>query len=183
MRQLAPHEWDAASVDELGIKQAQKLGLVMAVKSKALDGETIILAPSAVLPGETRVVYSWREAFILAKAKDIMTPGMLRVVHELKRAFGSETAVQGVRVQDDGRVRIDTSEGGPLLDNERDGAEPKGSSPPDNPPEPLPESPAIPRKASGSPATDACLLDDLLQSTGRSLASLLPRKSSRPKET
>lgn len=76
------------SIEALPILQAHKLGVSVVVKSKVL-GEEIIFAPKPAPSTSGRVVYSWREAFIIAQAKP--TDEQLRHLHVLKREFpGSE---------------------------------------------------------------------------------------------
>lgn len=77
-------EWDEASVFALPIVKMQKMGLVMTVKSEVL-GDTVVFAPTPTVAGEKRVVYTWREAYIIATAKP--KTGPLQWLHAIKKEF------------------------------------------------------------------------------------------------
>lgn len=88
------------------VKQCQKMGLVMDVKSAVL-GETVVFAPTTEVAGETRVVYTWREGFIIAKAQP--APELLRYAHEIKRAFPG-SSIESIVFQDGGKGEVKMTE-------------------------------------------------------------------------
>lgn len=190
------------------VKQCQKMGLVMDVKSVVL-GETVVFAPTTEVAGETRVVYTWREGFIIAKAQP--ETGLMRFVHEVKRQFpGSmiETITIGASGKHAG-VQM-SGEAAPRLKPEMPSGEQSGSywqandaarsrrleefkladaSPKSKPKEDgigraKRQQPAVPEPhlstppAPGPEASDVYLVDDPQLLTGSSLESLLPRRPS-----
>lgn len=202
---LQQAEWHAPSVEDLPIKRCQKLGLVVTVKSEVL-GESVVFAPTAVVDGETRVVYTWREAFIMAKAKPEV--GALQYLHEFKKQFpgsvvesitlGSDNGT-GVKMsgaamgnepqatkglegagywqrQDQARARNLEHLKGPVPHNNH----PKEKSVKTAPSQQVPpqEVHTTPLPVSAEPTTDACLVVDQQLLSGRSLESLLPRRPS-----
>lgn len=202
---LVAAEWHAPSVEDLPIKRCQKLGIVMDVASEVL-GETVVFAPTAKVEGETRVVYTWREAFILAKAQP--EGELLRYVHELKRQFPG-SVIETITVSGSGKHADVKMSGQPavvpeapqslqansywdaqdrtpnskvkrtkvdVLANRGKKRDGKKSAPSQSVPIEKTQ-PTLP-PALGPQANDVYLVDEPQLLTGPSLASLLPRRPS-----
>lgn len=98
---------DEQSVLALPIKQANKLGVVLTVQSDVL-GARVVIAPKLSEPSGGLVVFTWREAYIMAQAR--LEPELLRHLYLVKQAFPG-AALERVSRKPGAPARVDVDNG------------------------------------------------------------------------